>query len=135
MDPSAEEQEPFPELFGFGRPGDPVPEVDPSDMKALWTFGDEVIKDYPETKVAIGVDILESLCKPGANIAAISYRTQMVRLFQRIFPEVMDPLIKDKLDAVIEAASDIPMEWVGRGFREGLPFNADEFVRRVRDAA
>jgi hypothetical protein len=45
------------------------------------------------------------------------------------------PLIKDKLDAVLEAASDIPMEWIGRGVRHGLPFDADDFVRRVREVS
>jgi len=36
MDHDMEEQERLRELFGFGRAGEPVPQVDPSDMRALW---------------------------------------------------------------------------------------------------
>jgi hypothetical protein len=41
MDPDIEEQERLRELFGFGRAGEPVPQVDPSDLKAFWTLYEE----------------------------------------------------------------------------------------------
>ena len=44
MDFDAQEHERRRELFGFGRAGEPVPQVDPSDLKALWTLGQEVKK-------------------------------------------------------------------------------------------
>ena len=44
MDPDMEEQERLRELFGYGRAGEPVPQVDPADLKALWALGEEAGK-------------------------------------------------------------------------------------------
>jgi hypothetical protein len=36
---------------------------------------------------------------------------------------------------VFRAAAEIPMEWMGVGIvRRGLPFDPDDFLRRVREA-
>jgi len=134
MDQDMEEQERLRELFGFGRAGEPVPQVDPSDMKALWALGEDSRKRHPEGGVAIGVNLMQAYCKPGANVTAISYRANMIGILQHLAPEVMDPLMQGKLDAVLAAASEIPMEWIGEGVREGWPFDADDFIRRVREA-
>jgi hypothetical protein len=57
-------------------------------------------------------------------------------MLQHIAPEIMEPLVKDKLDAVLVAIAEIPMEWIGVGIhREGLPFNFEDLMRRVREAA
>jgi hypothetical protein len=121
--------------FWRGAAGEPVPSVDSSDMKALWMLGQDVRKDHPEGGVAIGVNLVEALCKPGANIEALSYRIQMVGFVRHIFPEVMDPLMKDKLDAVLAVASEVPMKWIGGTVHHGWPFDPDDFVRRVHEAA
>lgn len=119
----------------WGKAGEPVPQVDSSDMKALWNLGEDTKKRHPKGGVAIGVNLMESLCKPGANVGVTNYRALMIGILQRIAPEMMDPLIADKLDAVLAVASEIPMEWIGEGGRSGLPFDPDDFVRRVREAA
>jgi hypothetical protein len=49
-----------------GAPGEPVPQVDPEDVKAVWKLGQEVKKDHPGGGVAIGMAIFEHTCKPGA---------------------------------------------------------------------
>jgi hypothetical protein len=46
----------------------------------------------------------------------------------------MDPLVKDKLDAVLEVASDIPMKWIGNTVHTGWTFDPDDFIRRVNEA-
>jgi hypothetical protein len=56
-------------MFG-GKPGESVPEVDPEDLKALWRFCEE----QQAHSVAAGVDVLKSVCKPGANVEAKWYR-------------------------------------------------------------
>jgi hypothetical protein len=119
----------------WGKAGEPVPQVDPSDMKALWKLGEETKKMRPDGGVAIGVNLMEAYCKPGANIGAITYRAGMIGMLQHIAPEVMDPLIKDKLDAVLATASEIPMEWIGTTVHHGWTFDPEDFVRRVREAA
>jgi hypothetical protein len=133
MDKDAEEEERLRELFGFGRAGEPVPQVDPADMKALWALGQDTKKTHPEGGVAIGVNLMQAHCKPGANVMAVSYRANMIGMLQHLAPDVMDPLMQDKLDAVLATASEIPMEWIGGGVREGWPFDPHDFVRRVRE--
>lgn len=57
----------------------------------------------------------------------------MLRLIR---PDVMDPLLQDKPEVVFRAAAEIPMEWMGVGIvRQGLPLDAEEFLRLVREAA
>lgn len=121
--------------FG-GAPGTPVPEVDPSDVKAAWSLTQETKKAHPENVVGIGEEIFEAHCTPGANIQAIFYRANMIGMLQLVMPESVNPLVQDNLDAVFQTAATIPMEWMGSGIvRRGFPFDADEFVRRVREAA
>jgi len=115
----------------FGHPGEAVPQVDPEDVKAVWMLSQEVKQDYPGQSVGIGAEMFERGCKPGANIPAVTYRAGMIRMLKQ-----MDSLLQDKLDAVFRVAAEIPMEWMGVGApRKGLPFDPDDFVRRVREAA
>jgi hypothetical protein len=53
----------------------------------------------------------------------------MIAIFLRGAPE-----LQDKLDAVFQAAAEIPMEWIGGEVHHGWPFDVDDFVRRVREA-
>lgn len=60
---------------GFGgKPGEPVPAVDPEDVKTVWQIGREAQGNHAGEHVAIGVDLMKHACKPGADIEAISYR-------------------------------------------------------------
>jgi hypothetical protein len=134
MDQDTVEQERLRELFGYGRAGEPVPVVDPADMKVLWDMGQDLKKRHPEGGAAVGMGVMQSLCKPGANVTAVSYRANMMGMLQHVAPELINPLIQDKLDKVLAAASEIPLEWLGGGVRQGFPFDVDDFVRRVREA-
>jgi hypothetical protein len=89
MDSDAQEHERIRELFGFGPAGEPVPQVDSEDVKAVWEIGQATIKENPQRNVAIGVEILRDACKPGANVPAITYRTQEIRMLQMIQADVM----------------------------------------------
>lgn len=135
MDPDMEEQERLSELFGYGRAGEPVPQVDPSDLKALWALGEETGKTHPEGGTIIGMSIMQDLCKPGANLTAVNYRANKIEMLRHILPAIMEPLIQDKLDAVLKAASEIPMVWIGATVYHGWTFDPDDFLRRVREAA
>jgi hypothetical protein len=117
-----------------GQAGQPVPQVDPLDIKAVWQIGKETMESHPGQNVGIGVEFFERACKPGANIPAVTYRAGMIAMFQRVAPELLDPLLQDKLDAVFQATAEIPMEWIGAGVRSGFPFDPDDFLRRVREA-
>lgn len=136
MDQDAQEKERIREMFGFGRAGEPVPQVDAEDVKAVWEIGQKTVKENPGKNVAVGVEIFRHACKPGANLPAVTYRAQHIHMLQMIQADVMDPLLREKPEAVFRAAAEIPMEWMAVGTpRRGLPFDPDEFVRRVREAA
>jgi len=91
MDRDMEEQERIRELFGFGRAGEQVPQVDPSDMKTLWALGEDSRKTHPDGGVIIGVEVMRALCKPGANVTAISYRAGKIEMLRRILPTSWNP--------------------------------------------
>ena len=134
MDPDMEEQERPRELFGHGRVGEPVSQMVPADMKALWVLLENSRKAHPEGGL-IGRSLKRALCKPGANMTAVRYRANRIEMLRRILPDSMEPLIQDKLDAVLKAASEFPMKWIGATVHHGWTFDPDDFVRRVRDAA
>lgn len=130
------DQSPLFALFG-GKPGEPVPQVDPEDVKAAWELGRNVQKRHPGQQVAIGWQIFERTCKPGADIRAVTYRASVLGLLRHAAPEVLEPWTKeDQLEAVIfRAAAQVPMEWMGFGIvRQGFPFDFEDFMRRVREA-
>jgi hypothetical protein len=135
MDADMEEQERLRELFGYGRAGEPVPQVDPSDMKALWALYEDSRKRHPEGGVMIGRRLMQALCKPGADVTAISYRATKLELLRHILPDIMEPLIQEKLDGVLKAVSEIPMKWIGAKVHHGWTFDPEDFLHRVREAA
>jgi hypothetical protein len=136
MDEDTMEHERIREMFGLGRAGEPVPEVDPADVKAVWEVGLDSAKHHPEGGIAIGVEIFKRACKPGADVPAVTYRTQQLSMLKMIRPDVMDPLLQNKPEAVFKATAEIPLEWLGLGIvRGGLPFDPDDFLRRVNEAA
>ena len=69
-----------------GSPGEPVPQVDPEDVKAVWKLGEEVKKDHPGGGVAIGMSIFEHTCKPGAIVKAVIYRTNKIEMLRTVAP-------------------------------------------------
>ena len=101
MDPDTQEHERLRELFGLGRAGEPVPQVDPEDVKVVWEVGQESVKENPQGNVAIGVEIFRRACKPGANVPAVTYRTGQIGILRLIQPDVMDPLIQEDRKSVV----------------------------------
>ena len=68
-------------------------------------------------------------------MTAVSYRAGKIEMLRRSLPDLMEPLIQEKLDAVLKAASEIPMKWINATVHHGWTFDPDDFVRRVREAA
>src|SRR5215471_12356302 len=59
--------------FG-GKPGEPVPEVDADDLKAVWELYRDVKARHPGHDAAIGMSAVVASCKPGADAQAAAYR-------------------------------------------------------------
>lgn len=124
-----------PRLFG-GNPGEPVPEVDPQDLKTLWHLGRDLRARFPTGQHAIGFDLKKAICKPGANVQAASYRLSIIwGALDYFAQEQLAPWVKDDQvsDAVFQTMATIPIEWVGPGRQKGLPFDVAEFFRRLSE--
>jgi hypothetical protein len=122
-----------PPSFG-GNPDEQVPRVDPDDLKTVWQFRQGSLQ-RSEWPVATGADFLRQLCKPGADVKALGYRAMMLSLLIQHAQEQLAPWNTDgKLDDnVFRAAAEIPMQWIGVGIeRLGLPFDVEDFMRRLR---
>jgi hypothetical protein len=115
--------------FG-GKPGEPVPEADPDDLKTIWGIHRELEARHPGETVATGRGLLKWL-KPGANLEATCYRASMLALTAKFI--ATEQLVPDKdgmLDGrVFRAAATIPMEWIGAGIRQGMPFDIEHFLQ------
>ena len=124
-----------PPKFG-GEPGTPVPAADPEDLKAVWRVYRDTELRHPGQRVGVDMNVLEQVCKSGSDVDAVVFRNMMLLLLRSVMPESLAPWTKnDELDEVVfRVAADIPMEWLGREERRGLPFDVDEFFRRVLDA-
>jgi hypothetical protein len=122
-----------------GEAGEPVPKVDPEDVKAAWEVGREIERRHPPdagglTAYAVGVGVFKAACKPGANIEAICYRGMMLGTLTRHAQEQLSPWFKEgnPEDVIFRAIAEVPMEWMGVGItRRGLPFDFEDFMRRV----
>jgi hypothetical protein len=79
--------------------------------------------------------VLEAICKPGANVEAVYYRSSMIWLLKLIAQEQLASWVNDEQvsDAVFRTMATIAMGWVGHTPREGLPFDVEEFFRRERE--
>lgn len=117
----------------LGNAGEPVAEVDPDDLKAFWQKTRELQARHPD--VSVGFEA-KAICKPRANPAAVWLRSGMIRVLSRYAQERLAPWIKEEevSDVVFRTMATIPMEWIGHTEREGLPFDVDEFFRRLRDS-
>lgn len=124
-----------PPKFG-GNPGEPVPEVDPEDIKTCWEMAREAETRNPGQVGAIGTTLLQQVFKPGADIKAVTYRGGMLWMLDMVAHEQLAAWKKDGQvdDSVFRTAATIPMEWMGVGIvRQGPPFDVDEFFRRLRE--
>lgn len=116
--------------FG-GKPGEPVPAVDPEDLRIVWQIGKDIQAQHSGPK-AVGGVIFEQACKPGADVEAVFYRATQIWMIDHIAPELLAQFTRDGQpdDAVFRAAAKVPMEWMGVGIvREGPPFDVNEFLR------
>jgi|SRR5215470_4199031 len=116
----------------FGTAGEPVPAVDAEDLQNAH----EILTDRAHRRAgAFSTRIFNRACKAGADISAVAYRAMILQLLPTIAREQVAPLTKEdgKFDALVyREFAGFPMEWLPQGSsREGMPFDVDEFLRRV----
>lgn len=134
VEPGSPSAEFGPPIFG-GKSGDPVPEAEPDDVKAVWQIGQDEERKNPQHR-ATGFAVYEQVCKPGANTEAVWYRSSMIWLLRQMAQEQLAPWTKEGQfdDAIFRVAATISMEWMEIGVsRQGLPFDVDEFFWRLSE--
>jgi hypothetical protein len=126
-----------PPVFG-GKPGEPIPEVEPDDVRIIWNANRDVQAQRSGEQIAIDLELFRRICSPDANIPAVWQRTAMIHLLDMILPELLSQWRNEgDLDAkVFRAAASIPLQWQAVGVvRQGFPFDIGDFVRRVTSEA
>ncbi len=130
MDEKLNRESHEPPPFG-GKPGEPVPTVNPEDVKTAWRITKDADARHPGKNVAVGIDVMRRACRPGTNIESVGYRAGFLWMMSYIAPE--DPrFTRDRQpeEAVFRAAAIVPAVWMGVGIaREGPPFDVKEFLR------
>lgn len=120
-----------PPVFG-GKAGDPVPQVDPHDLKIVYEFFEQSRRESEGRCAASGSDLLRRLCKPDANIEAVAYRATMLSLMIRHQSDLLPTSNKaiEACESVYHAGAQVPMQWMGVGVvHHELPFDLAEFLR------
>src|SRR3954468_11786424 len=120
--------------FG-GRPGEPVPGVDPKDLKSFWHMTRDFQARRTGQHVALGFEAMKAVCKPGANAQAVWYRSSMICVLNQFAQDQLSSWVKDgeMSDVVFRTMATIPMEWIGHTERQGLPFDVEGFFRDLRE--
>src|SRR5436190_16518558 len=127
-----------PPRFG-GEPGTPVPQVDFDDLKAVSRMQQEMMKAHPGKQIQLGAMAASTVCKAGADIAAISYRLGQLGVLQLLV--TLNVITQEKLsriihedeytDAALRVIATMPLEWMAPGVvRQGLPFDWEQFLQR-----
>ena len=119
-----------------GPPGDSVPVVDSSDLKAAWGVYHDLKESHPEGRVGVSTSVIEHACSPGADIRAVTYRSGMLGLLLIVPGELLGPWQQGETlsEIVFKVAARIPMESLETGAqRQGFPFDVDAFLQELRD--
>lgn len=111
----------------------PVAAVSPADLKKVWQLYTEIAKKHSGRNFAVGADIVEKVCSPGADIQAVCYRLWQLKLLQMMGKEfsrhVHDATPEER---VFEVAASFPMKKmsVGVTYHEP-PFDVEEFLKQI----
>ena len=101
-----------------------VPPVSRDDLQRLHETCEYVARQYPGNDAALGVDVMASVCGPGANVPAVWFRHTRLRLLakQGVLAEWKQGAALD--DAVYEVAATFPMN--------GFQIDQEVFIQRLR---
>ena len=118
----------------FGKAGEPVPEVDFADMKAMWAYIQDLKQRHPEGSVAIGEGIWRRGCSSDADIRAVSYRLGALGLLEMLLQPAYSG--GQWSEAALKAASKMELTWMQMGtVYNALPFDVVAFLAQARAEA
>jgi hypothetical protein len=146
-----DEQQPVQEAF-FGKPGDPIPSVDPAELERFWRISEDFHARFPNTAIDQGA--LASVYGPLTNANAVWFRASLLwgmRYFganaSKLREQAKEPKDLEEVNAierwfnteaptepVLAAMSKVSLTWPTIG-SNGIPsFDIAEFVRLCEGA-
>jgi hypothetical protein len=112
--------------------GEPIPAVDPKDLRGLWALKHKLVAEFaqnPKGDVAtpapsIDVALLAGACAPGANVLAVWVRSTLLDLAvsQGLLAPWQQATLLDH--AVFDLAATLPIPRLDR-------FDPDDFLQRL----
>jgi hypothetical protein len=115
----------------------PIPSVDPEDLKSAFNFQKEVAKQSGSQTRAISVDLFQKVLKPGANVQDALYRLMWLEAAKDLseaeglkFPWSGEGRPSD---AVFKALATLTMRGMPPGPSQALPFDLEELIRLIHE--
>lgn len=118
--------------------GVPVAAVDPADLLAVWKLQRETSSSPAGGgEMALGMDLYQSVCGPGADTHAVWYRVTMLQLLAGPMQSLAPWMHDGQLDAAaFRVMAAFPLKSMGIHVRhQGLPFDVEEFLNEIAKAA
>ena len=118
----------------LNNPNNPIPIVDPADIKALWQQSKDLEAQPRAPGTMLMIDRKAAACNPGADIASVvpPRRVGMLELANKAmglnFPETLDG---KQTDAVFKAFATIPMQGIPPGGCNTLRFDVSQLVKMI----
>jgi hypothetical protein len=116
----------------LNNPNNPIPIVDPADIKALWQQSKDLEAQPREPGSMLMINRKATACNPGADIASVVYRLGMLQLANTAlglnFPVTQDG---KPTDAVFKAFATIPMQGIPEGRSNTPRFDLFELVKMI----
>jgi hypothetical protein len=115
----------------------PIPVVDPADVKALWQLQKNLKAKYGQP-VSIAIDTVATACSPGAVPWAVGYRLGMLTMLRMLwaggrFELPAELLNNNPSDAVFKALATSPMNGIEPGSNlQGPPLDLQEFIKLIQ---
>jgi hypothetical protein len=126
---TAEANTPELDLF-LGKAGDAVPAVDPTYLKSLWTYSQEIRAQHPQAYVGFCIEAFKQMCSPGADVKSVCYRYAMLSLLGAMIESAWPG--GQPSDTTFAVAARMELKWMGVGeAHPGLPFDVGRFLGEV----
>jgi hypothetical protein len=122
------EEEVNPQLPPFLLGPNPVPPVDPADLRRVWELQEGFQAIHTGEQIVVD---RRGACDPGTDLQAVGFRLGVLGLMRKIHawpPNTRLP------DALFKALAIIPMTGMAPGVpQQNLPFDLDELLRLVQE--
>jgi hypothetical protein len=121
-------EEANPHLPPFLLGPNPVPTVDPADLRRVWEQQEGFQASHPGEQAVVDT---RGACGPGGDLQAVGFRLAALGMMRLIHAWPSNTRLPD---ALFKALAIIPMTGMAPGVpQQNLPFDLDELLRLVQE--